>query len=216
MKSCGDTPLLDSGAFEHPEIVREARRTDGGIDARVVLRVSDGKKFKNDISPSKMAAQSPYSADRGLFDGIYGRLSRQTHPNVRSIDSLRTQGRLAPVPDRTCEEEFIHTLFFAALIAEQVFVVSQSDSKSVRADIEFSLRRWVPMLAHYLRFVPCASGSPDYPHEYLERLKEIEIPSVRQAIEETTLDPLGASDARVLSWLEHGKTVRSPSRRSSN
>lgn len=159
-------------------------RSDGRVNTRVVIRLADQKRIRNDVSPHEMVRVSENPLDREIFSGLYGRLSREAHPNIRSLDRLRVEGRLAASVEPNAEVPLVHSIVITALLLEQVYLVD--DDPRVRGDIEVLLAKLLPGLVIYLSGVfetkdpVCA----EYPELYLRRVGSIALPSVQSKLRE--------------------------------
>ena len=114
------------------------------INSRVIVRKSDGKKFKGHISTYSMAESSPHDVDAELFSYMYEFLSEYTHPSFTSLQLVLTEeGRIDTLSNELDEEASFLSICFSALILKEV-----ADLTSVTKQVQVDLLTVVNRIAH--------------------------------------------------------------------
>lgn len=111
-----DVPLgLAKGLYEY------GKNKKGEEDKRIIIRKSDGKKFKSYISNYLMLSSSKYQEDILLFDTLYKFLSEYTHPSLDAL-FLRVDknGRTDHLKNELEEEARFYSICLAGMILDQV------------------------------------------------------------------------------------------------
>lgn len=117
------------------------RNNKGDEDRRVIIRKSDGKKFKGHISNYLMLNSSKYKEDTLLFNFLYKFLSDYTHPSLNSL-SLRVDndGQIDHLKNSLEEEARFYSICFSGMVLDQMRSLN-CVSKRAKRDIVVIVRR---------------------------------------------------------------------------
>lgn len=113
-----------------------AKNNKGDEDKRVIIRKSDGKKFKGYISNYSMLNSSRYEEDILLFDSLYKFLSDYTHPSLTNL-SLRMEkdGRMDHLKNGLEGEARFYSICISGMVLDQMRslnCVSKRAKKDIR------------------------------------------------------------------------------------
>ncbi|MDC4878622.1 SEC-C domain-containing protein [Acinetobacter baumannii] len=131
-----DVPLgLSQGLYAY------GKNNKGDEDRRVIIRKSDGKKFKGHISNYLMLNSSKYKEDTLLFNFLYKFLSDYTHPSLNSL-SLRVDkdGQIDHLKNSLEEEARFYSICFSGMVLDQMRSLN-CVSKRAKRDIVVIVRR---------------------------------------------------------------------------
>ncbi|MCU4432300.1 SEC-C domain-containing protein [Acinetobacter pittii] len=151
-----DVPLgLSQGVYAY------GKNNKGEEDKRVIIRKSDGKKFKGHISNYLMLNSSKYKEDTLLFNFLYKFLSDYTHPSLNSL-SLRVDrdGQIDHLKNSLEEEARFYSICFSGMVLDQMRSLN-CVSKRAKRDIAVIVRR-IARKANELLDVLYANEKPEH------------------------------------------------------
>lgn len=138
-----------------------AKNNKGDEDKRVIIRKSDGKKFKGYISNYSMLNSSRYEEDILLFDSLYKFLSDYTHPSLTNL-SLRMEkdGRIDHLKNGLEGEARFYSICISGMVLDQMRSLN-CVSKRVKKDIAVIAGR-ISRKANELLDLLYVEGKPEH------------------------------------------------------
>lgn len=118
-----------------------ARKNNGKVDNRRIIKKSDGTVFIGQISNYKMAENSDHKDDLALFDYLYSFLSDYTHPSFTSLQLVvSNEGHLDPLSNELQGEAIFFSICFSAMVLDELRKI-KCISAEIKQDIQTITRR---------------------------------------------------------------------------
>ncbi|MGO4729737.1 DUF5677 domain-containing protein [Paenibacillus sp. 2KB_22] len=101
--------------------------SNGKFDKRTIVDKVTGQQYIGHISNYSMATASPYKEDIFIFDKLYEKLSRFTHPNILVSKHYISNEKFNPHHRGKSDDAIILSIFISILLLEQLLAINADE-----------------------------------------------------------------------------------------